>query len=236
MIYMIGCGMVGSPNPTAEAISPESTTLAHVLLTEPMTASPAIVDLNNDLIEFDSSISSYLGQPERFFLTSGLAKLADCAVLSGFHSIVAMNNNGALRLQIDVLVLQQNLRNIIVSTSTPEAGSDQKTGSESNGSGQREIISLPRSAKFLDWFFDGPVKALEYARREKEEFDKLGSHALEAGNGEPLTFDDLKVLVELCFSAVLRVPQAADNRETFMAAKRESNDAMLRLSEVMWDS
>ena len=98
-------------------------------------------------------------------------------------------------------------------------------------------MGLPRSAKFLDWFLQGPDKAVQYAKEEKEAFKKISSsEALETGNDEPFVYDELKVLVELCFSAVLKGPRGAENREDFMAAKRANGDALLRLSEVMWDS
>ena len=57
-----------------------------------------------------------------------------------------------------------------------------------------------------------------------------------AGNGEPFTYDELRILVDLCFSDILKGPRGAENREEFMAAKKASADALLRLNEIMWDS
>jgi Xaa-Pro aminopeptidase len=230
----------GSELPTSQ--SPNLTpNWSHILSSQPVSASPPILELNNDLISFDANTSTYLGEKERQFITSGLAKLTDRAFVSGTRFIGAMNGNGALRLQLDILVLQQNLKNIIINPSTSpkeDTASASRFSNDNNNNNQypHEIIALPRSAKFLDWFLEGPDKAVKYAKEEKEAFKEVGSGTLEAGDGEPFVYDELKVLVELCFSAVLKGPRGAENREDFMAAKRANGDALLRLSEVMWDS
>ena len=200
-----------------------------------------MLELNNDLIAFDTNISVYLGPAERWFITSGLARFIDRAFVSCTRHIGAMNENGALRLQLDVLVLQQNLKNIIImhpdSTSTSTSNEEPPTPSQPEPQTQTsEPIALPRSAKFLDWFLEGATQALAYAKDEKELFAADAPRALAAGNGEPFTYDELRVLVDLCFSDVLRGPRGAESREDFMAAKKASADALLELNEVMWDS
>ena len=219
-------------------IPPTEHNWTHILLSEPTTASPAILELNNDLIAFHAAASSYLGSNECRFIASGLARLIDRTFISAIRFIGAMNENGARRLQLDVLVLQQNLKNIIIDAPVMSKGggaNGRKNGV--NAGNIHEIVALPRSAKFIDWFLEGAEKALENAKEEKERFDSLGSEkALGAGNGEPFSYDEMRVLVELCFSAILRGPQGDDNREDYMAAKRANGDALLKLSEVMWDS
>lgn len=194
-------------------------------MNQPTAASPSILELNSDLIAFDTNISTYLGATEHWFITSGLARFIDRIFVACTRYIGAMNENGALRLQLDVLVLQQNLKNIIIdptaSTTDPAA---------------QEVVALPRSAKFLDWFLEGAEKSLDYAKEEKEAFAAQGDKALAAGNGEPFTYDELRVLVDLCFSEVLRGPRGAENREDFMSGKKASADALLRLNEIMWDA
>jgi Xaa-Pro aminopeptidase len=190
------------------------------------------LELNKDLIAFDTNISTYLGAVQRRFITSGLAQFIDRVFVSSTRYIWAMNENGALRLQLDVLVMQQNLKNIIVDltgTSTPD-------GSDSSQEAQyHEVVALPRSAKFLDWFLEGAEKALDYAKKEKEYLAVHGRNT-PAPDGEPFSYEELKVLVDLCFSETLRGPKGEDNREGFMAAKKASADALLRLNEIMWDS
>jgi hypothetical protein len=193
----------------------------------PTAASPLVIELNSELVTFDTHLGTYLSPDERRFMRSGLARFIDQVFVSCTRYIGVMNHNGALRLQLDVLVLQQNLKNIIV---------EDRPSDEDGVAASPEVVALPRSAKFLDWFMEGPQKALDYAKEEKELFASQGDKALAAGNGEPFTYEELRVLVELCFSEIMRGPRGEQNREDFMAAKRSNGDAMLRLSEVMWDS
>ncbi|KAI1925462.1 exocyst subunit [Ophidiomyces ophidiicola] len=228
--------MTAPPSPTGTAESG----WIYILSSQPTSASPTILELNNDLISFDASVSSSLGPKEHRFITSGLAKLIDRALMSATKYIGAMNSNGALKLQLDVLVLQQNLKNIIISSpmppTTPKSPRPDRKSNTNSVYKAQETVALPRSAKFLDWFLEGPDKAVQYAKEEKEAFRRGDVQAIEAGNGEPFTYDELKILVELCFSAVLKGPRGAESREDFLAAKRGSGDALLRLSEVMWNS
>lgn len=228
VIHMLTKTMTGpEPQPARDSIpttpSPNTDiTWWHILTNQPTSASPTVLQLNNDLISFDTSISSFLGPEERWFITSGLARLIDRTFVACTKHIGAMNANGALRLQLDVLVLQQNLKNIVIDPSGQEP---------------REIVALPRSAKFLDWFLEGGERALDYAQDEKTAYAKNdGTKSLSAGFDEPFTYDELKDLVELSFSEILRGPRGAEDREDFMAAKKASADVMLRLNEILWDS
>ncbi|KAL4940742.1 hypothetical protein BDV06DRAFT_16267 [Aspergillus oleicola] len=239
VIHMLTRTMTG-PNPPAIRNSepgtpapPPSGGCWHLLSSPPTAASPAILELNKDLIAFDTNISTYLGPAQRYFITSGLARFIDRVFVSSTHYIWAMNENGALRLQLDVLVLQQNLKNVIVELAQNQ--NPAADGASEETARYHEIVSLPRSAKFLDWFLEGAVKALDAAKEEKEYLAAHGNEALST-HGEPFTYEELKVLVDLCFSEILRGPKGEDNREDFMAAKKASADALLRLNEIMWDS
>jgi exocyst complex component 4 len=230
---------MSGPNPpnlrNSEPVTPSPNTTDnwwHIIMNQPTAASPTILALNNDLIAFDTNISTYLGSVERWFITSGLARFIDRVFVACTQYIGAMNENGALRLQLDVLVLQQNLKNIIID---PTGDSSESTA-DLQAQASQEIVALPRSAKFLDWFLEGAEKALDYAKEEKEAFASQGDKALAAGNGEPFTYEELRVLVDLCFSEILRGPRGAESREDFMSAKKASADALLRLNEIMWDA
>ncbi|CAP98878.1 Pc22g15900 [Penicillium rubens Wisconsin 54-1255] len=238
IIHMLTKTMSG-PNPpnlrNSEPVTPSPNTTDnwwHIIMNQPTAASPTILALNNDLIAFDTNISTYLGSVERWFITSGLARFIDRVFVACTQYIGAMNENGALRLQLDVLVLQQNLKNIIID---PTGDSSESTA-DLQAQASQEIVALPRSAKFLDWFLEGAEKALDYAKEEKEAFASQGDKALAAGNGEPFTYEELRVLVDLCFSEILRGPRGAESREDFMSAKKASADALLRLNEIMWDA
>ncbi|KAJ6107657.1 hypothetical protein N7523_008980 [Penicillium sp. IBT 18751x] len=235
IIHMLTKTMAGPNPPTvrnSEPTTPSPSTNEswwHIVLNQPTAASPSILQLNGDLIAFDTNISTYLGPAEHWFIASGLARFIDRVFVACTRYIGAMNENGALRLQLDVLVLQQNLKNIIIDTTTDSVTSPVDPATQ-------EIVALPRSAKFLDWFLEGAEKSLEYAKEEKEAFAAQGDKALAAGDGEPFTYDELRVLVDLCFSEILRGPRGAESREDFMAAKKASADALLHLNEVMWDA
>ncbi|KAJ5797061.1 uncharacterized protein N7518_005601 [Penicillium psychrosexuale] len=238
IIHMLTKTMAG-PNPpnlrNSEPVTPSPNIIDnwwHIIMNQPTAASPTILALNNDLIAFDTNISTYLGSVERWFITSGLARFIDRVFVACTQYIGAMNENGALRLQLDVLVLQQNLKNIIIDP----AGDSPDSATYLHAQASQEIVALPRSAKFLDWFLEGAEKALDYAKEEKEAFASQGAKALASGNGEPFTYEELRVLVDLCFSEILRGPRGAENREEFMSAKKASADALLRLNEIMWDA
>ncbi|KAL2818455.1 hypothetical protein BDW59DRAFT_175187 [Aspergillus cavernicola] len=239
VIHMLTRTMVG-PNPPimrrsepATPSPPPSGGCWHLLTSQPTAASPAVLELNKDLIAFDTNISSYLGGPQRRFITSGLSPFIDRILVSSTRYIWAMNENGALRLQLDVLVLQQNLKNIILDPAESSALSDVATSQEAEQ--YREVVALPRSAKFLNWFLEGAEKALGFAKEEKKYIASHGSQTPTA-DGEPFSYEELKVLVDLCFSETLKGPKGEENREDFMAAKKASADALLRLNEIMWDS
>ncbi|CAG8422193.1 unnamed protein product [Penicillium salamii] len=238
IIHMLTRTMSG-PNPpnlrNSEPVTPSPSLVEnwwHIIMNQPTAASPTILALNNDLIAFDTNISTYLGSAERWFITSGLARFIDRVFVASTRYIGAMNENGALRLQLDVLVLQQNLKNIIIDP-TIEVPT---TATDMHAQASQEVVALPRSAKFLDWFLEGAEKSLDYSKDEKEAFASQGAKALAAGNGEPFTYDELRVLVDLCFSEILRGPRGAESREDFMSAKKASADALLRLNEIMWDA
>lgn len=139
-----------------------------------------------------------------------------------------MNAHGALRLQLDLLVLQQNLKNIILIPEPARMDDTDESTDQTQQNQQTDPVSLPRSAKFLDWFLTGPEAALSAAKTEKE--------SSEGGPGFRFSYDELRVLIELCFSDTLRGPRGAESREEFMGAKKASADALLRLNEIMWDS
>ncbi|KAL3471405.1 hypothetical protein BJX99DRAFT_250495 [Aspergillus californicus] len=235
IIHMLARTMAGPNPPNVRHSEPATPSPApsggcwHLLTTQPTAASPAILELNKDLIAFDTNISVYLASAQCRFITSGLSSLIDRVFVSSTRYIWAMNENGALRLQLDVLVLQQNLKNVILEPSI----SDETASQEAEQ--YQEVVSLPRSAKFLDWFLEGAEKALDFAKEEKEHLAAHGGQAL-APDGGTFTYEELKVLVDLCFSEILKGPKGEDNREDFMAAKKASADALLRLNEIMWDS
>lgn len=179
------------------ALSPESAPyLLEQVVNDP---DPRILSLNADLVSYDETVVRYLREKEISFIRTGLGLLIDNFLVTNAGMVKAMNPNGCGRMQLNILVLQQNLKNI-------EAD-----------------VSLNRAAKFFDLFIEGPEAILKQAKEEKEQ-----------GNGgkELFSYEELKTLVELCYSEQLEDPE----RGISSVAKRRMDEHLLQLSEYMWQS
>lgn len=166
------------------------------LLEQPASeADPSVLALNADLVSFDENITSYLREREHKFITTGLGRLLDQLLVDNASHIKVMNLNGCGRMELNILVLQQNLKNI------------------------EDDVALTRSAHFFEFFTEGP--------------DAIVARAKETGGkGTGFSYEELKILVELCYSEGINSPR----REVAMAAKRASSDHLLALSEHMWQT
>ncbi len=208
------------PPPRDSAALPKTDSgLYHWILQQPPHAASALIlELNKDLISFDTNASAYLGAKERKFITRGLGRLIDRILVADADRIEVMNAYGAQRMGLDILVLQQNLRNIaITASSTP--GSD--IISIDRDAGEDADVLLGKSAQFYNLFLQGAAKVVDYARAAKSRGEAVG-----------YSYDELKVLVELCYSEGLR----STEREGNLKAKKGLQDSLLGLGEVMWDS
>lgn len=203
----------------SSVLPPTDSGLYHWFLPQPPTsASPLVLDLNRDLIKTDTTTSSYLGVKERTFIATGLAKLLDRVLVVGADYIQVMNTNGAQRMGLDILVLQQNLRNIAVTPSKPSSNGVMANGQRSLDDPEAE---LKESAQFYNLFLQGPEKVMLYVKENKEK---------EAGVA--FTYDELRTLIELCYSTALR----STDREENVKARKGMQDCLLQLGELLWDS
>lgn len=73
---------------------------------------PDVLRLNSELSEIDEEISGQLMTPQHDYITHGLGALADTLLVKNSNRIGRMNDNGSGRMQLNILVLQQNLKNI----------------------------------------------------------------------------------------------------------------------------
>ncbi|KIV85019.1 hypothetical protein PV11_00757 [Exophiala sideris] len=258
----IRCGIIHQlsrtlrgPNPENNAnspISPDNSSLPsldsglypYVLSSPPSSASPLVLELNNDLISFDSNIAMYLPAKEREFIILGLAALIDRFLVAGADYVGVMNTHGAERLRIDATVIQQNLRAIMASTDTKEKdiissetvdsnaadltagmGLGISTGPETPAAGDEdsELDSglLSSSTRYFNLFLTGPESILQYVRDAKAQGQDVG-----------YTYDELRTLIELWYSAKLR----GEDREESIRARKGQQEVLLALGEVMWDS
>ena len=105
-----------------------------------------ILALNSDLCWFDEDISTALGPHETSFILCGLGHLMDHLLISWASLIKLLNRAGAERMRTNILVLQQNLKNI-------EKSSD-----------------LGRAARFYGLYETGMKKIIEDAKKGEIEF------------------------------------------------------------------
>lgn len=181
------------------ALSP--TTAPYVLEQVVNDPDPRILSLNADLVAYDETASRFLKGKEISFLRTGLSLLIENLLVTNAGSVKSMNSNGCGRMQLNILVLQQNLKNI------------------------EDNVSLARAAAYYDLFSEGPEVILERAKEGKEK--------VAVGNRrETYNYDELKTLMELCFSQQLADPE----RGISTVARRSMGDKLLQLSEVMWES
>jgi exocyst complex component 4 len=155
---------------------------------------PRILSLNADLVSYDETITRFLRTKEISFIRTGLGLLIDSFLVTNAGLVKAMNAHGCGRMQLNILVLQQNLKNI-------EAD-----------------VSLSRAASFFDLFTEGADAVVKQAKEGREE------------GKEVFSYDELKTLVELCYSEQLASPE----RGIMTSASRNMGDHMLQLEEYTW--
>lgn len=179
------------------ALSPESAPyLLEQVVNDP---DPQILSLNADLVSYDETVTTFLREKEISFIRTGLGLLIDTFLVTNAAMVKAMNAHGCGRMKLNILVLQQNLKNI-----------------EAN-------MNLDRAGKFFDLFTAGPDATIKHAKEEKESGTE---------GKEMFSYEELKMLVELCYSEQLASPE----RGISTVAKRGMGEHLLQLSEYMWES
>jgi exocyst complex component 4 len=184
-------------NALTQALSPKQAPyLLEQVVNDP---DPKILSLNADLASYDETVVRLLRDKEISFIRTGLGLLIDNFLVTNASMVGAINANGCGRMQLNILVLQQNLKNI-----------------ESD-------VSLARASRFFDLFTDGPDAVIEEAEESKEK-----------GEGEKgsFSYEELKTLIELCYSEQLASPE----RGITTVANRGMGEHLLHLSEHMWQS
>jgi len=186
------------------ALSPETAPyLLDQMVQEP---DPQILSLNNELVAYDETVARFLRDKETAFVRTGLGLLINSYLVGNALMTSPMNAKGCGRMQLNILVLQQNLKNI------------------------EEGVDLARAANYYALFDQGPDGVVEKA---KEEAGKALEGADGSGtDADRFTYDELKALVELFYSEQLANPE----RGIENAARRQMADKLLGLSEHMWSS
>jgi exocyst complex component 4 len=170
---------------------------------------PQILTLNAELINFDETTVRYLREKEASFIRSGLGLLINHYLVHNAKMASPMNSKGSGRMQLNILVLQQNLKNV-------EQG-----------------VDLARAANYFALFDQGADAIVQKAKADKETAEKgADSKSDERAEEDKFTFDELKALVELCYSEQVANPE----RGIASAAKRQLADKLLELSEHAWQT
>lgn len=183
------------------ALSPD--TAPYLLDQEVTEPDPQIISLNGELVVYDETTARFLREREVSFVRRGLGLLINSYLVGNAPLVSPMNSKGCGRMRLNILVLQQNLKNI------------------------EEGVSLSRADDYFSLFEAGPDAIVERAKK-----DAAAGEGDAAGGGHRFSYDELKALIELCFSEQLSNPE----RGIASAAKRQMADKMLTLSEQMWQT
>ncbi|KAF7528209.1 hypothetical protein G7054_g10229 [Neopestalotiopsis clavispora] len=186
----------------AATLSP--TTAPYVLPLDQEIKEPdqTILSLNSELVAYDETTVRFLREREIGFIRTGVGLLINSYLVGKALQTQPMNASGCSRMKLNILVLQQNLKNI-------EGG-----------------IDLARAANYYSLFEAGPDGIIEKAKADKER----GPDAIPAE--EKFSYDELKAMVELCYSEQLANPE----RGIAAAAKRQMGEKNLALSEYAWQN
>jgi exocyst complex component 4 len=159
------------------ALSPE--TAPYILDQEVREPDPQILSLNSELVAFDETITRFLRDRETDFIRTGLGLLINSYLVVNAPFTAPMNAKGCGRMQLNILVLQQNLKNI------------------------EEGVDLARAANYYALFDQGPNAIVEKAKADAG----IAAEGGEIAESDRFTYDELKQLVELYYSEQLADPE-----------------------------
>lgn len=116
---------------------------------------PQILSLNSELIVYDETAARFLRDREVTFIRTGLGRLVNSYLVSNALATQPMDRRGCERMLLNILVLQQNLKNV------------------------EEGVDLARAANYYALFQDGPDKIVEKAKA-----DSVASNSDGDGDGD----------------------------------------------------
>lgn len=157
------------------ALSPE--TAPYILDQDVNEPDPQILSLNGELVAYDETVTRTLRDREVAFVRTGLGLLINSYLVGNASMVSPMNARGCGRMQLNILVLQQNLKNI------------------------EEGVDLARAANYYALFDQGPDAIVDKAKEDASKAVDGGE------DPDRFTFDELKALVELYYSEQLANPE-----------------------------
>jgi exocyst complex component 4 len=189
------------------AMSPDSAP-TYLLDQEVREPDPPILSLNSELVSYDEMVVRFLRGKEVAFIRTGLGLLVNSYLIGNAAMLAPINAKGAGRMQLNILVLQQNLKNI------------------------EEGVDLARAANYYALFDRGPDAIVEKAKEDASKTPAGDGDGARTTAADRFTYEELKTLIELCYSEQAANPE----RGIENAAKRAMADKLLSLSEHMWQS
>lgn len=170
---------------------------------------PQIISLNSELMAYDETVVKFLREREVSFIQTGLGLLINSYIVANASMVAPINSKGSGRMQLNILVLQQNLKNI-------EGG-----------------VDLARAANYWALFDKGADAIVAKAKEDAAKVAADGTADAPIGRDpDRFTYDELKALIELCYSE----PLSSKERGIENNARRMMGDKLLELSEFMWQS
>ncbi|EPE04251.1 exocyst complex component sec8 [Ophiostoma piceae UAMH 11346] len=205
------------------ALSPEAT--APYLLDQDVNEpDPQILALNSELIAYDETVVRCLVRDREVdFVRQGLGRLVNAYLVRNAAMVTPMNSRGCGRMQLNILVLQQNLKNV------------------------EDGVDLARAANYYALFEQGPDAIVHKAKERAAAVAGDGTDGSDGKDGQDgdahtdadektavsddsFTYDELKQLIELYYSEQLANPE----RGIENAARRQMGEKLMELGEHLW--
>jgi len=158
------------------ALSPK--TAPYLLDQDVREPDPQILSLNGELLAYDETTVRFLREREVAFVRTGLGLLINSYLVGNASMVSPMNARGCGRMQLNILVLQQNLKNI------------------------EEGVDLARAANYYALFDQGPDAIVNKA---KEEAARAAEGTIDGT--DRFSLEELRQLVELYYSERLANPE-----------------------------
>ncbi|KAL6835000.1 exocyst complex component [Trichoderma camerunense] len=140
---------------------------------------PQIINLNQELVLLDETIVEFLRDKEVIFIRTGVGILINTFLVQNASLASPMNDKGCHRMQLNILVLQQNLKNV------------------------EDGVDLAKATSYFQLFERGPEAIVEKAREYKDRHG-MGTLAIDLNS---FSYDELKTLIELCYSEQMANPE-----------------------------
>lgn len=164
---------------------------------------PHVVDLNAELSNLDDILADCLSPEDHRFLFEGMANLMDTMLIAFVKKVRAINRPGVSKMIRNVLALQQNLKNIVISdaggfaaaavaaASSKNNTADADSTVSQNQHGQSNVVSFDSSRHFWELLSKTPDEMLRAVQIDQKRRKQRGLSPAKYG------FEELKSALQL---------------------------------------